>query len=452
MRISIFIATTWAGLILPPPCVLASSDIVIASSSSSFVPTLPVVVPSSPPRSSSGGGRQCCRPVPSPPRVLATAGGDDRRYHYNEDDDIEIPIIFENDRLLAVNKPCGVPHHDDPSTGELGIMSLLRNRQQLPFSSSSSPSTSSFAYRDRLYGVHRLDRVTSGILLLAKDPETAGLLASKFRDGEIAKFYAGVSGRKPTKKKQGWVRGVMTKGRRGCYKLLNGGGDDAHQPRTDEQDEERADGGMREVDDDGDEVDGRQGGGAGAKKGGGNVGYAATRFYTAGLGNLPLHPSLSVVDEDPTTVDDHRDPDGRGGGGGERRRTVASIPRTAMLFRPHTGKTHQLRVAAKSLSMPILGDVRYGGGRLPAAGGGGGAPPSPRPDGVDDSNGRDWDRTYLHASAVHFELDERESVTVWSPPPFGGLATGLDEVFVRLMEKHCDCPQILDAIYARSLK
>ena len=400
---------------------------------------------------------------------MATAGGDDHPcYHYNEDDDIEIPIIFENDRLLAVNKPHGVPHHDDPSTGELGIMSLLRLRQQRSFSSPSTSSTSpSFAYRDRLYGVHRLDRVTSGILLLAKDPITACLLASKFRGGEIAKFYAGVSGRKPTKKKQGWVRGVMAKGRRGCYKLLNSGGggggddDDAPRSRADEKDERRADGGMREVDDDADddgdevdgdevdgEVDGRRGGGAGVKKGGGNVGYAATRFYTAGLGNLPLHPSLSVVDEDPTTVDDHRDPDGRGGG--ERRRTAASIPRTAILFRPHTGKTHQLRVAAKSLSMPILGDVRYGGGRLPAAGGGGGAPSSP--DGVDDSNGRDWDRTYLHASAVHFELDERESVTVWSPPPFGGLATGLDEVFVRLLEKHCDCPPILDAIYARNLK
>ena len=123
-----------------------------------------------------------------------------------------------------------------------------------------------------------------------------------------------------------------------------------------------------------------------------------------------------------------------------------------MLFRPHTGKTHQLRVAAKSLSMPILGDLRYGGGRLPATSGGGGcAPPSPPPsDGVDDSNGRDWDRTYLHASAVHFELDERESVTVWSPPPFGQLAEGLDEVFVRLMEKHCDCPPILDAIHEKT--
>jgi 23S rRNA-/tRNA-specific pseudouridylate synthase len=123
------------------------------------------------------------------------------------------------------------------------------------------------------------------------------------------------------------------------------------------------------------------------------------------------------------------------------------MPRTAMLFRPHTGKTHQLLVAAKSLAMPILGDVRYGGGRLLV---GGVSSSSPPPDCGDDEDRGDWDRTYLHASAVHFEFDEHEIVTIWSPPPFDRLATGLNDVFVRMMEKHCDCPPILDAIHKRS--
>ncbi len=34
---------------------------------------------------------------------------------------------------------------------------------------------------------------------------------------------------------------------------------------------------------------------------------------------------------------------------------------SCLLFKPETGKTHQLRVAAKSLSCPIIGDRRYGG-------------------------------------------------------------------------------------------
>lgn len=47
------------------------------------------------------------------------------------------------------------------------------------------------------------------------------------------------------------------------------------------------------------------------------------------------------------------------------------------VLHPHTGRTHQLRVALKSLSAPILGDGRYGG--------------SPA------------DRGYLHACALRFE-------------------------------------------------
>ena len=436
MRISsfLFVVATWGTLPSPPQGVVTASSIIAigSPSPSSFVHTLPV--PSSP----RSGGRRRRRPRDSATSEATSSREDDVRH-------VEIPIIFENDRLLAVEKPHGIPHHDDPSTGELGIMSLLRDRRRSPSSSSS------FACRGRLYGVHRLDRVTSGILLLAKDPATAGLLASKFRTGEITKFYVGMSGRRPRKGKQGWVRGTMTRGRRGCYRLLNNDDDVATRSRAEEGDARRtALGGMRAngdiddvevgaVDDDDYDDDGRRGGQADTRKGGGNVGYAVTRFYTAGLGNLSFHPSL-LVDDGPNPMNDDRDDDGG-------RRGLATMPRTAMLFRPHTGKTHQLRVAAKSLAMPILGDVRYGGGRLLA---GGVSSSSPPPDSGDDEDRGDWDRTYLHASALHFEFDEHEIVTIWSPPPFDRLATGLNDVFVRMMEKHCDCPPILDAIHKRS--
>lgn len=46
------------------------------------------------------------------------------------------------------------------------------------------------------------------------------------------------------------------------------------------------------------------------------------------------------------------------------------------LLKPHSGKTHQLRVALASLAVPILGDDLYGGGRA--------------------------DRCYLHAYSLHF--------------------------------------------------
>jgi Pseudouridylate synthases, 23S RNA-specific len=49
-------------------------------------------------------------------------------------------------------------------------------------------------------------------------------------------------------------------------------------------------------------------------------------------------------------------------------------------LRPLTGRTHQIRVALKSVGSPILGDERYGGGRS--------------------------DRGYLHAYKLAFELDQ----------------------------------------------
>lgn len=53
----------------------------------------------------------------------------------------------------------------------------------------------------------------------------------------------------------------------------------------------------------------------------------------------------------------------------------------AYLIKPWTGKTHQIRVALKSLSVPIAGDARYGG--------------------------VDADRLYLHAYALQFSYQDR---------------------------------------------
>lgn len=210
----------------------------------------------------------------------------------------------------------------------------------------------------------------------------------------LPKIYIAISGKKPKKKKQGWVKGIMTMGRRGSYKLVNS----SNQPNA------AADGGESED--------------IGKK----NIGYAVTRFFTAGLGNLHLAPCLLVSSKDSKDDNDSQ-----------------PVPKTAILFQPQTGKTHQLRVAAKSLGIQILGDIRYSGGHLHATKEGGD---------IDEGTFNDWNRTYLHASAIHFQLDENESVTIWSPPPFDHLfsSTELNDVFVSMMEKHCDCRPILDAM------
>ena len=337
----------------------------------------------------------------------------------------DIPILFENSSLLAINKPHGISYHDNPVAGSLGIVSLLRSQR---LRQKKYQHMNSSVEQERLYGVHRLDRVTSGILLFAKSPSVASMLMTKFanngsgkdqKDDGIVKLYFGISGKKPTKKKQGWVNGIMVKGRRGSYKLLPPANKDSKNSYKDII-----------CNDDNDDVGDDYEGPPGKKSN-----YASTRFYTAGLGHLPLLASLPLS----SSKDDVSENDDSGG-----EREVGVLPKTAILFRPHTGKTHQLRVAAKSLGLPIFGDARYGGGHAVMA--------------ASSSSSSCIDRTYLHASAIHFTLDG-ENVTIWSPPPFANLisssgndrkdeATMLDNVFELMVEKYCDCQSIIDAMHA----
>ncbi len=66
--------------------------------------------------------------------------------------------------------------------------------------------------------MHRLDKGTSGLLLLAKSSEAAAKLAELFQNQQIQKFYLALTDQKP-KKKQGWVKGDMVQARRSAWKL-----------------------------------------------------------------------------------------------------------------------------------------------------------------------------------------------------------------------------------------
>lgn len=294
-------------------------------------------------------------------------------------------VLYESDRILAIDKPPGISHHNSDATGELGIVSQLRDYYNVRDGSGPEPPV-------RLYGVHRLDRVTSGILLFAKDAEMAGILSKAFRDRTAVKYYLGISNRKPKKKKQGWVKGTMVRGRRKSWYLTSNKKDST-------KGKESADNELV-IDDN----------------------YSVTRFFTAGLGDLGelcLHN---------TTSDD-------------------AVARTCILFRPHTGKTHQLRVAAKSVGLPLLGDPIYGSDATTPAGSG--------------------PRTFLHAAAIHIPMGKKgvgvgvangdgisdvvdhESVTIWCSPNFASLLwkddahAAFDQIMNKLFKSHCECHEIL---------
>lgn len=89
---------------------------------------------------------------------------------------IEQQILFEDKRLLVVNKPSGVAVHGGSGISH-GVIELLRlSRPEL---------------RD-LSLVHRLDRETSGCLVLAKRRSALRELHARFREGDVEKNYLGL--------------------------------------------------------------------------------------------------------------------------------------------------------------------------------------------------------------------------------------------------------------------
>lgn len=313
------------------------------------------------------------------------------------------PVLFESPRVLVVRKPHGIGHHDESSSsrsvvggegdGESitpGVIRLLRNERQHQAEEMG----------ERLYGVHRLDKVTSGILVLAKDATTASTLSDYFARGEIQKVYFGLSAKKPQKKKQGLVQGGMTRSRNKSWKLVRK------------------------------QKDGQKGS---VKN------FAKTRFFTTGLKATGI--------------------DGTGNSNTSNLGPITNI-KTVAMFRPYTGKTHQLRVAAKAMGIPLQGDPIYKDG--------GGSKSSSGEDTVSTTT-----RTMLHASGIHIpEFLDQAEINVWCPPTFfhdgdGGdgedmgiaeetrsgdstrrvLSSDLLDLAVeKLMTKNCDVPGILETM------
>ncbi|TMN70853.1 TIGR01621 family pseudouridine synthase [Pseudoalteromonas sp. S1727] len=192
-----------------------------------------------------------------------------------------LSVHARHDDFYIIEKPPGLNFHSEDGPGFVVLA-----EQQL---------------NEKLYAVHRLDKVTSGLIILARNSTAAAEFTRLFTTHQVDKFYLALSDAKP-KKKQGWVKGDMIKSRRSSFKLLKS----IENP-------------------------------------------AITRFY-----------SLSVA---------------------------ANL--RGFILKPFSGKTHQLRVALKSLAAPILGDPLYGGTSA--------------------------QRTYLHAYALCFSWQNQQYQFVCKP-------------------------------------
>lgn len=199
---------------------------------------------------------------------------------------MQIDVLFEHNDFIVVDKPAGIAVQNEQQ--QSGILPILCEQLRV----------------ERLWLVHRLDKITSGLLILAKSSQAAAVFGQLFERKSIEKFYLAIASKKP-KKKQGSIKGGMAKVRDGKWKLTQ---------QTN------------------------------------NLAYSQFFSYSI-LPNIRL-----------------------------------------FLVKPLTGKTHQIRVALKSLGSPILGDQMYKGDKA--------------------------ERTYLHAYAIKFEYQD-ESIHLVCPPKNG---------------------------------
>jgi len=86
---------------------------------------------------------------------------------------LAVPILYEDDALIAIDKPAGLAVHGGSGIAFGAIEQLRAARPDARF----------------LELVHRLDRDTSGVLLVAKKRAALTALHASFREGEVDKRY-----------------------------------------------------------------------------------------------------------------------------------------------------------------------------------------------------------------------------------------------------------------------
>jgi len=144
----------------------------------------------------------------------------------------KIDILYEDNDALVVNKPSGLIVHSDGRTQEPSLSDWLVKKY---------PQIVDVGELVRAGIIHRLDRETSGVLIVAKNQNTFEFLKKQFQDRKVEKIYhafvyghvkndEGVINRPIARSKRNAPLWSATRGRRGKereaiteYKVLNRG-------------------------------------------------------------------------------------------------------------------------------------------------------------------------------------------------------------------------------------
>ena len=97
--------------------------------------------------------------------------------------DFPLDILFEDEEILIINKPAGLVVHPGPGHEEETLVNILFHKKNL--------SPGSHPLRPGI--VHRLDKGTSGLLLLTKTKKAQDHLIKQFKDQSVKKEYWAIS-------------------------------------------------------------------------------------------------------------------------------------------------------------------------------------------------------------------------------------------------------------------
>ncbi len=113
----------------------------------------------------------------------------------------EIPVVFQNDEIIIINKFAGLPVQ-----GGQGISHSL---------DTELPKQLGLA---KVYLVHRLDKETSGLMVVAKNPQAASKWIKLIGSGQVKKEYAAICFGLPVikgkRQKSGMITSPVQKGSR----------------------------------------------------------------------------------------------------------------------------------------------------------------------------------------------------------------------------------------------
>jgi 23S rRNA pseudouridine1911/1915/1917 synthase len=94
--------------------------------------------------------------------------------------DFDVEVLYEDEYLLVVNKPSGLVVHPAPSVKEPTLVDWLVKK---------GISLSTISGEERHGIVHRIDKETTGALVIAKDNKTHEKLSEQLQDKSMGRYY-----------------------------------------------------------------------------------------------------------------------------------------------------------------------------------------------------------------------------------------------------------------------